>query len=92
VSINDQVKEEMQRQIEIAIEEIPYKKKRWSKSTAKLRLQYKNISDFLLGFESGRISEDGFWFYRKSEFSFLLHLYFSLFVKIVFSAFIGTEV
>ncbi|MFZ0264205.1 MAG: hypothetical protein WAL42_03895 [Nitrososphaeraceae archaeon] len=28
----------------------------------------------------------------KSEFSFLLHLYFSLFVKIVFSAFIGTEV
>jgi hypothetical protein len=28
VSINDQVKEEVQRQIDIAIEEIPYEKKR----------------------------------------------------------------
>jgi hypothetical protein len=65
VSINDQVKEEVQRQIDIAIEEIPYEKKRWSKSTAKLRLQYKNISDFLLGFEYGRILEDGIWYYRS---------------------------
>ena len=56
MSINDQVKEEVQRQIDIAIEEIPYEKKRWSKSTAKLRLQYKNISDFLLGFEYGHIT------------------------------------
>jgi hypothetical protein len=64
VSVNDQVKEEVQRQIDIAIEEIPYEKKRWSNSTAKLRLQYKNISDFLLGFEYGRISEDGIWYYR----------------------------
>ncbi|MGH9997287.1 MAG: hypothetical protein ACRD7F_04695 [Nitrososphaeraceae archaeon] len=65
MSINDQVKEEVQRQIDIAIEEIPYEKKRWSKSTAKLRLQYKNISDFLLGFEYGRILEDGIWYYRS---------------------------
>ena len=62
--MNDQVKEEVQRQIDIAIEEIPYEKKRWSKSTAKLRLQNKNISDFLLGFEYGRILEDGIWYYR----------------------------
>ena len=53
MSINDQVKEEVQRQIDIAIEEIPYEKKRWSNSTAKLRLQYKNISDFLLALNMG---------------------------------------
>lgn len=65
MSINDRVKEEVQRQIDIAIEEIPHEKRRWSKSTAKLRLQYENISDFLLGFEYGRISEDGIWYYRS---------------------------
>jgi hypothetical protein len=65
MSISDQVKEEVQRQIDIAIEEIPYEKRRWSKSTTKLRLQYKDISDFLLGFEYGRISEDGIWYYRS---------------------------
>jgi hypothetical protein len=65
VSIDDQVKEEVQRQIDIAIEEIPNEKKRWSKSTAKSRLQYKDINDFLLGFEYGRISEDGMWYYRS---------------------------
>jgi hypothetical protein len=30
VSINDQVKEEVQRQIDITNEEIPYEKRRWS--------------------------------------------------------------
>jgi hypothetical protein len=58
MSISDQVKEEVQRQIDIAIEEIPHEKRRWSKSTTKLRLQYKDISDF-------RISEDGIWYYRS---------------------------
>jgi hypothetical protein len=38
MSISDQVKEEVQRQIDIAIEEIPYEKRRWSKSAAKSRL------------------------------------------------------
>jgi hypothetical protein len=65
VSINDLVKEEVQRQIDIAIEEIPYEKRRWSKSAAKSRLHYKDISDFLLGFEYGRILEDGIWYYRS---------------------------
>jgi hypothetical protein len=65
MGISDQVKEEVQRQIDIAVEEIPYEKRRWSKSTTKLRLQYKDISDFLLGFEYGRILEDGIWYYRS---------------------------
>ena len=58
-SVIDLVKEEVQRQIDIAIKEILYEKSRLSKPTAKSRLQYKDISDFLLGFEYGRISEDG---------------------------------
>jgi hypothetical protein len=37
----------------------------WSTSTAKSRLRYKDISDFLLGYEYGRISEDGIWYYRN---------------------------
>jgi hypothetical protein len=65
MSISDQVKEEVQRQIDIAVEEIPFEKRRWSKSAAKSRLQYKDISDFLLGFECGRILEDGIWYYRS---------------------------
>jgi hypothetical protein len=65
VSIQDQVIEEVQRQIDIAIEEIPHEKNRWSKSTVKSRLQYNDINDFLLGFEYGRISEDGMWYYRS---------------------------
>jgi hypothetical protein len=68
MSINDQVKEEVQRQIDIAVEEIPYEKRRWSKSAAKSRLQYKDISDFLLGFECGRILEYGIWYYRRTVF------------------------
>lgn len=37
----------------------------WSTSTTKSRLRYKDISDFLLGYEYGRISEDGIWYYRN---------------------------
>ena len=34
-------------------------------STAKSRLRYKDTSDFLQGYEYGRISEDGIWYYRS---------------------------
>lgn len=54
----------MQRQIDIAIEEKPHEKNRLSRSTAKSKLQYNDINDFLLGFEYGRIPEDGMWHYR----------------------------
>jgi hypothetical protein len=53
VSINDLVKEEAQRQIDLAIEEIPSDKSRLSTPIARSRFQYKDISDFLLGFEYG---------------------------------------
>jgi hypothetical protein len=52
VSINDLVKEEAQRQIDLAIEEIPSDSIRLARS----RFQYKNLSDFLLGFEYGHIT------------------------------------
>jgi hypothetical protein len=51
MSINDLVKEEAQRQIDLAIEEIPSDRSRLSTPIARSRFQYKNISDFLLGFE-----------------------------------------
>jgi hypothetical protein len=56
VSINDLVKEEAQRQIDLAIEEIPSDRNRLSTPIARSRFQYKNISDFLLGFEYGHIT------------------------------------
>jgi hypothetical protein len=56
VSINDLVKEEAQRQIDLAIEEIPSDRSRLSTPIARSRFQYKNISDFLLGFEYGHIT------------------------------------
>ena len=52
MSINDLVKEEAQRQIDLAIEEIPSDSSRLARS----RFQYKNLSDFLLGFEYGHIT------------------------------------
>jgi hypothetical protein len=58
VSINDLVKEEAQRQIDLAIEEIPSDRNRLSTPIARSRFQYKNISDFLLGFEYGHITRD----------------------------------
>jgi hypothetical protein len=43
VSINDLVKEEVQRQIDAAIESIPYDKSRMSTPIAKSRFQYRDI-------------------------------------------------
>lgn len=65
MSINDLVKEEAQRQIDIAIEEIPFSKGRFSTPIAKSRFQYKEISDFLLGFEFGHITGICAWYYRN---------------------------
>jgi hypothetical protein len=56
VRIDDLVKEEAQRQIDLAIEEIPFDSSRLSTPIARSRFQYKNFSDFLLGFEYGHIT------------------------------------
>jgi hypothetical protein len=64
VSINDPVKEETQRQIDLAIEEIPTDTSAFKTPIAKARLQYEKITDFLLGYEYGRIAGACAWYYR----------------------------
>ena len=65
MSINDLVKEEAQRQIDIAIEQIPSDRSRLGTPIAESRFQYKDISDFLLGFEYGHITGICSWYYRN---------------------------
>jgi hypothetical protein len=55
VSINDLVKEEANRQVDSAIEDIPTDRKKYGSSLGKTILQYKDLSDFLLGYEFGYI-------------------------------------
>lgn len=57
MSINDLVKEEINRQIDITIEDIQFEKSKLSTPNARSKFQYDNISDFLLGFTYG-ISQD----------------------------------
>lgn len=64
MSINDLVKEEAQRQIDLVIEEIPFDASAFSTPIAKARLLYKDINDFLLGYEYGHISEACTWYYQ----------------------------
>jgi hypothetical protein len=63
VSIKD-LKEEAQRQIDIAIEQIPSDRSTLGTPIAESRFQYKNISGFLLGFEYGHITGICSWYYR----------------------------
>jgi len=51
VSINDLVKEEANRQVDSAIEDIPIDRKKYGSPLGKTILQYKDLSDFLLGYE-----------------------------------------
>jgi hypothetical protein len=65
MSINDLVKEEVNRQIDVAIGDIPHDKSRLSTPIAKSRFQYKEISDFLLGYEFGHITGLCIWYYKE---------------------------
>ena len=65
MSLNDLVKEEAQRQIDIAIEQIPSDRSRLGTPIAESRFQYKDLSDFLLGFEYGHITGICSWYYRN---------------------------
>jgi hypothetical protein len=49
VSLEELLREEVQKQIDKAIEDIPWTTTRLSTSKAKLALQYKDISDFICG-------------------------------------------
>jgi hypothetical protein len=65
VSINDLVKEEINRQIDITIEDIQFEKSKLSTPNARSKFQYDNISDFLLGFTYGNITGSCTWYFRK---------------------------
>jgi hypothetical protein len=64
VSINDLVKEEAQRQIDLAIETLPEHTSKFSTPIAQARLQYENITDFLLGYEYGHMIEACTLYYK----------------------------
>ena len=53
MSLEELLREEVQKQIDKAIEDIPWTTTRLSTSKAKLALQYKDISDFIYGYEYG---------------------------------------
>jgi hypothetical protein len=55
MSLEDLIKVEVQRQVDISIEEMPYDISQWNTAKNKIRFQYENISDFMLGYEYGHI-------------------------------------
>jgi hypothetical protein len=55
MSTRDLVIEETQRQIDYVIQAIPEDKKNFSKDFSKEQLQYKELADFLLGYELGYV-------------------------------------
>jgi hypothetical protein len=65
VSLEELLREEVQKQIDKAIEDIPWTTTRLSTSKAKLALQYKDISDFIYGYEYGCIISNSISYYQS---------------------------
>lgn len=65
MSLEELLREEVQKQIDKAIENIPWTTTRLSTSKAKLALQYKDISDFIYGYEYGCIISNSIPHYQS---------------------------
>lgn len=65
MSLEELLREEVQKQIDKAIEDIPWTTTRLSTSKAKLALQYKDISDFIYGHEHGCIISNSISYYQS---------------------------
>jgi hypothetical protein len=65
VSLEELLREEVQKQIDKAIEDIPWTTTRLSTSRAKLAVQYKDISDFIYGYEYGCIISNCISYYQS---------------------------
>ena len=65
MSLEELLREEVQKQIDEAIEDIPWTTTRLSTSKAKLALQYKDISDFIYGHEYGCIISNSISYYQS---------------------------
>jgi hypothetical protein len=67
VSIDDLITREVNKQIDEAIEEIPFTKKAYGSSEAKSKFQYDNLSDFILGYTYERIAERCAWYLMQQK-------------------------
>lgn len=65
MSINDLVKEEVHRQIDNAIEGIPVDRITFGSPMRRLRYQYTNLIDFLLGYEFGYVISASMRYYKN---------------------------
>ena len=65
MSLGELLREEVQKQIDKAIEDIPWTTTRLSSCKAKLALQYKDISDFIYGYEYGCIISNSISYYQS---------------------------
>jgi hypothetical protein len=64
VSVNDLVKEEVNRQIDAAIEAIPHDTKSYGDPVRWSKLLFNNLNDFLLGYEVGYVVYAGMMYYK----------------------------
>lgn len=65
MSLEELLREEVQKQIDKAIEDIPWTTTKLSTNKAKLALQYKDISDFVYGYEYGCIISNCLSYYQS---------------------------
>jgi hypothetical protein len=65
VSLEELLREEVQKQIDRTMEDIPWAITRLSTKKAKLVLQYKDISDFVYGYEYGCIISNSISYYQS---------------------------
>ena len=65
MSLEELLREEVQKQIDRAIGDIPWATTKLSTSRAKSALQYKDISDFTYGYEYGCIISNSISYYQS---------------------------
>jgi hypothetical protein len=65
MSLEDLLREEVQKLVDIAIENIPWDMTKFSTQKSQSTLQYKDISDFVYGFEYGSIVSDSISYYQN---------------------------
>jgi hypothetical protein len=65
MSLEDLLREEVQKLVDIAIKNIPWDMTKFSTQKAKSTFQFKDISDFVYGFEYGSIVSDSISYYQN---------------------------
>ena len=65
MNLEELLREEVQKQIDKAIEDIPWTTTKLSTNKAKTAFQYKDISDFVYGYEYGCIISNSIAYYQS---------------------------